>query len=149
MGEQGAEQLLGRGDMLIMEGGGRITRQHAPFVQDGEVQAVCDWLRTQKQPEYVDAVTDENNTSGGFETDVLGATIGDDKGGKNSNDEMYDRAVELVSRTQKASVSFIQRSLKIGYNRAATIVERMEEEGVVSAANHVGKRNVLAPKKDY
>ncbi|WP_259781779.1 DNA translocase FtsK [Aestuariispira ectoiniformans] len=142
LGEQGAEQLLGRGDMLYMAGGGRITRIHGPFVDDTEVEAVCEFLKSQSEPQYVESVTDEDDTSGGFDTDVLGAAIGGGEGG-GSGDELYDQAVALVAREKKASTSFIQRHLQIGYNRAARIIEKMEKEGVVSAANHVGKREVL------
>ena len=149
LGEQGAEQLLGRGDMLVTEGGGRLTRNHAPFVQDEEVQAVCDWLRGQKSPEYIDAVTNENEIAGGMEAEIFAASTSSKLSKEQSDDTMYDEAILLVTNTQKASVSFIQRSLKIGYNRAANIVERMEVEGIVSQANHVGKRSVLAPKRDY
>ena len=141
LGEQGAEQLLGRGDMLYMAGGGRIKRVHGPFVDDSEVEGVCDFLRAQAQPDYVDAVTDENDMSGGFDTDVSGATgFGE---GESSGDALYDQAVALVAREGKASTSFVQRHLQIGYNRAARIIEQMEKEGVVSQANHVGKREVL------
>jgi S-DNA-T family DNA segregation ATPase FtsK/SpoIIIE len=144
LGEQGAEQLLGKGDMLYMAGGGRITRVHGPFVDDTEVEAVCEFLKSQGQPDYVDSVTDEDDLSGGFDTDVSGASApmggGGDGGGENG---LYDQAVALVAREGKCSTSFVQRHLQIGYNRAARIVERMEKEGVVSAANHVGKREVL------
>lgn len=145
LGEQGAEQLLGKGDMLHMAGGGRVTRVHGPFVDDSEVEAVCQYLKSMGTPAYVDSVTDEDDMTGGFDTDVSGASSpmgggsGDD-GGENS---LYDQAVALVAREGKCSTSFVQRHLQIGYNRAARIVERMEKEGVVSAANHVGKRNVL------
>lgn len=141
LGEQGAEQLLGRGDMLYMAGGGRIKRVHGPFVDDTEVEGVCDFLRSQAQPDYVEAVTDENDMSGGFDTDVSGAaSIGESD---NPEDALYDQAVALVAREGKASTSFVQRHLQIGYNRAARIIERMEKEGVVGQANHVGKREVL------
>lgn len=145
LGEQGAEQLLGKGDMLHMAGGGRITRVHGPFVDDSEVEAVCEFLKAQGMPAYVDSVTDEDDMSGGFDTDVSGASAplasgGEDGGGENS---LYDQAVALIAREGKCSTSFVQRHLQIGYNRAARIVERMEKEGVVSAANHVGKREVL------
>ena len=133
LGEQGGEQLLGKGDMLFMEGGGRITRIHGPFVSDEEVESVVNFLKQQGDPEYDDEVVverEENNTDlGEFKT--------------NSGDDLYDQAVALVARERKASTSFIQRHLKIGYNRAATIIEKMESEGVVSSSNHVGKREVL------
>ena len=141
LNEQGAEQLLGRGDMLYMAGGGRITRIHGPFVDDTEVEDVCAYLRAQGEPEYLDAVTDEDDMTGGFSTDVSGAA--QSVGGGESGDQLYDRAVALVAREGKCSTSFVQRHLQIGYNRAARIVEQMEKEGVVSAANHVGKREVL------
>ena len=149
LGEQGAEQLLGRGDMLVTESGGRLTRNHAPFVQDEEVQAVCDWLRGQNPPEYIDAVTSENEIEGGMEAEIYTTSASGKPSKEQSDDTLYDEAILLVNNTQKASVSFIQRSLKIGYNRAANIVERMEAEGIVSQANHIGKRNVLAPKREY
>ena len=145
LGEQGAEQLLGKGDMLYMAGGGRITRIHGPFVDDSEVEAVCSYLRHQAEPDYLDAVTDEDDMSGGFDTDVSGAgqAFGGAAGGGGGDESLYDQAVALVAREGKCSTSFIQRHLQIGYNRAARIVEQMEKEGVVSAANHVGKREVL------
>ncbi len=148
LGEQGAEQLLGKGDMLFMAGGGRIKRVHGPFVDDGEVEGVCDYLRAQAEPDYIDAVTDETDMSGGFDTDVSGAAslTGLDGGGNaggSEEDQLYDRAVAIIAQEGKASTSFVQRHLQIGYNRAARIIERMEKEGVVSTANHVGKRNVL------
>jgi S-DNA-T family DNA segregation ATPase FtsK/SpoIIIE len=136
LGEQGAEQLLGQGDQLYMAGGGRITRLHGPFVSDGEVEAVAKFLREQGQPQYLEEVTaapDEDSESGDF---GLGG------GGDESND-LYDRAVAVVTRDGKASTSYIQRRLQIGYNRAASLMERMEQEGVVGAANHAGKREIL------
>ena len=139
IGEQGAEQLLGRGDMLFMRGGGRLVRVHGPFVGDGEVQQVAEFLRRQGEPEYIDAVTEETpEASGGMEGPGGGDTGDKDRA-------LYDRAVFLVTGERKASTSFIQRHLKIGYNRAASIIEQMERDGVVGAANHVGKREVLAP----
>ena len=132
LGEQGAEQLLGQGDMLYMAGGGRITRVHGPFVSDKEVEDVVSFLKTQGAPEYVDEVTADPEEDGAF---------GEEGGG--SGDELYDRAVALVAAEGKASTSFVQRHLQIGYNRAARIIEQMEREGVVSEANHVGKREVL------
>ena len=136
LGEQGAEQLLGRGDMLFMEGGGRVMRVHGPFVSDDEVQAVADFLRKQGEPDYNEKVVAEEEEEGA----AAGGGTGDLLGGGAS---LYDQAVQLVIREQKASTSFVQRHLKIGYNRAATIIEEMESNGIISAANHVGKREVL------
>ena len=136
LGEQGAEQLLGQGDMLYMAGGGRITRLHGPFVTDQEVDEVCKHLRSQGEPDYLDLITDDPDGDG----DAAGF---DDEGG-GSGDDLYDRAVAVVTRDRKASTSYIQRRLQIGYNRAASLIERMEQEGVVSPANHAGKRDILA-----
>ncbi len=132
LGEQGAEQLLGQGDMLYMAGGGRITRGHGPFVGDREVEDVVAYLKTQGRPVYNEEVTEEDDEAG-----LLGAV------GGGGGDELYDHAVALIGREGKASTSFIQRHLQIGYNRAARIMEKMESEGVVSQANRVGKREVL------
>ncbi|MGY0711711.1 DNA translocase FtsK [Azospirillum argentinense] len=137
LGEQGAEQLLGQGDMLYMAGGGRITRVHGPFVADGEVEQVVKFLKTQGEPSYVDAITEEDDEDGGSFDDGSGA-------GGGSGDDLYDKAVAVVCRERKASTSFIQRQLRIGYNSAARLIERMETEGVVSKPNHAGKREVLA-----
>jgi S-DNA-T family DNA segregation ATPase FtsK/SpoIIIE len=145
LGEQGAEQLLGQGDMLHMIGGGRITRVHGPFVRDDEVEAVVKFLKTQGEPEYLDEVT-EDDGEGGLGGDAGGSMPGGGNGG--SGDELYDKAVDLVLRERKASTSFIQRHLQLGYNKAATLIERMERDGVVSAANHVGKREVFGRKPD-
>ena len=131
LGEQGAEQLLGQGDMLYMAGGGRITRVHGPFVSDKEVEQVVAHLKLQGSPSYVEDVTRDDEAEG---------ELGFDDSEK---DEMYDQAVVIVSRDRKASTSYIQRCLKVGYNRAASIIERMEREGIVGPANHVGKREVL------
>ena len=136
LGEQGAEQLLGQGDMLYMAGGGRITRLHGPFVSDGEVEAVAKFLRDQGEPQYLEDVT-----AGVDDEDGGGDGFGDEGGG--SGDDLYDRAVAVVTRDRKASTSYVQRRLQIGYNRAASLIERMENEGVVSPANHAGKREVL------
>ena len=139
LGEQGAEQLLGRGDMLYMEGGGRIVRVHGPFVDDGEVEAVANFLRTQGEPVYDDSVTvevEQDQSAGGNGG-------GDAALAGNGDGSLYDQAVAIVAREGKASTSFIQRHLRIGYNRAATIIEEMERNGVVSSANHAGKREVL------
>ncbi len=135
LGEQGAEQLLGQGDMLYMAGGGRITRVHGPFVSDKEVSDVVAHLKLQGEPTYIEDVTREEDEEGAFE----------DGGEK---DPAYDQAVAIVARDRKASTSYIQRCLKIGYNRAASIIEQMEREGVVGAANHVGKREVLVREED-
>jgi len=139
LGEGGAEQLLGQGDMLYMAGGGRITRVHGPFVADTEVEQVVAHLKMQGEPDYNDSVLEDEPGSEVFEA-MLG-NEGGEAGG--SGDELYDRAVALVARERKASTSFVQRHLQIGYNRAARIIEQMEAEGVVSRANHVGKREVL------
>jgi S-DNA-T family DNA segregation ATPase FtsK/SpoIIIE len=135
LNEQGAEQLLGQGDMLYMASGGRIARVHGPFIGDGEVQAVVAFLKSQGEPSYLEQVTEEEDDEA---PDALGAGDG------GSGDDLYDQAVALVLRERKASTSFVQRHLQIGYNRAARLVERMESEGLVSAANHVGKREILA-----
>ncbi len=133
LGEQGAEQLLGQGDMLYMAGGGRITRVHGPFVSDEEVEEVVTFLKSQCEPTYDTAVTEEEDAAvtldGGY--------------GAQSGDSLYDQALALIAREGKASTSFIQRHLQIGYNRAARIIERMEANGIVSKANRVGRREVL------
>ena len=135
LGEGGAEQLLGRGDMLYMAGGGRITRVHGPFVSDEEVERVVSFLKARGEPEYIDDITEDDEAP----FDPLG--IEDDGV---AGDALYRQAVAVVCRERRASTSFVQRHLQIGYNRAARIIERMEAEGIVSAANHVGKREVLA-----
>ncbi len=144
LSEAGAEQLLGQGDMLYMQAGGRITRVHGPFVADSEVEDVVNFLKTQGEPEYLhDIVADEDDM------DLpLAVPGGEDGGGPEpSGDDLYDQAVNLVLREGKVSVSFIQRYLQIGYNRAARIVERMETEGVVGPANHMGKRDILGGRR--
>jgi S-DNA-T family DNA segregation ATPase FtsK/SpoIIIE len=135
LGEQGAEQLLGQGDMLYMAGGGRVTRLHGPFVSDGEVEAVARFLRDQGQPQYLEEVIAGGDDEG--EAGDLGL------GGDSDGNDLYDRAVAVVTRDGKASTSYIQRRLQIGYNRAASLIERMEQEGVVGPANHAGKREIL------
>ena len=135
LGEGGAEQLLGRGDMLYMAGGGRITRVHGPFVSDEEVERVVSFLKTRGTPDYIDEITEDED----LPFDPLG---GEEE--NNTADKLYAQAVAVVCRERKASTSFVQRQLQIGYNRAARIIERMEAEGIVSPANHVGKREVLA-----
>ncbi len=135
LGEQGAEQLLGMGDMLYMAGGGRIQRVHGPFVADDEVEEIVQHLKDQGAPDYLEQITNEAEAEPS-QFEML--TNGDDE----SND-LYDKAVAVVLRDRKASTSYIQRRLGIGYNRAATIIERMEDEGVVGPANHAGKREIL------
>ena len=135
LGEGGAEQLLGRGDMLYMAGGGRVTRVHGPFVSDEEVERVVSFLKARGEPDYIDEITEDDDAP-------FDPLSGEDDG--ESGDTLYRQAVAVVCRERKASTSFVQRHLQIGYNRAARIIERMETEGVVSAANHVGKREVLA-----
>jgi S-DNA-T family DNA segregation ATPase FtsK/SpoIIIE len=135
LGEQGAEQLLGQGDMLYMAGGGRITRVHGPFVSDEEVEKVVRHLKKQGVPDYLDAVTDDTDEEEGEGAEA--AEYGD------SGDELYDQAVAVVLRDRKVSTSYVQRRLGIGYNRAATLIERMENEGLIGAANHAGKREIL------
>jgi S-DNA-T family DNA segregation ATPase FtsK/SpoIIIE len=137
LGEQGGEQLLGHGDMLYMAGGGRITRIHGSFVRDSEIEGIVNFLKTQDAMDYLDEVTEEIENDGGVGESSLG---GEDGSGGN---DLYNLAVDLVQREGKASTSFLQRHLKLGYNRAATLIEQMEREGVVSAANHVGKREVF------
>ncbi len=139
LGEQGAEQLLGQGDMLYMAAGGRITRVHGPFVTDREVEEVTNHLREQSEPDYVEAVTEETDMD-----DVPGFS-GMTGGNTSTGDSLFDQAVALVARERKASTSFVQRHLQIGYNRAARIIEEMEQQGMISRANHVGKREVLLP----
>lgn len=134
LGEQGAEQLLGQGDMLYMQGGGRITRVHGPFVSDLEVEQVVESIKAQGEPKYEDSVTTDDSQDFG---------VG---GNTTSGDAMYDQAIALVLRERKASTSFIQRHLQIGYNRAARIMDQLEADGIVSSANHVGKREVLGPQ---
>ncbi|MER8415106.1 DNA translocase FtsK [Mesorhizobium sp. M0140] len=146
LGEQGAEQLLGMGDMLYMAGGGRIQRVHGPFVADEEVEKIVAHLKLQGVPEYLDAITEDD----GEDDDEPSGKGG--SGGGNSNfedsDDPYDQAVSVVLRDGKASTSYIQRRLGIGYNRAASIIEKMEKEGIVGPANHAGKREILVPTEE-
>jgi S-DNA-T family DNA segregation ATPase FtsK/SpoIIIE len=135
LGEQGAEQLLGQGDMLFMAGGGRIQRVHGPFVSDHEVEDIVRYLKEQGTPEYLDSIT--------VDEDEVDAETFDEGGGDGEGAELYDKAVAIVLRDRKVSTSYIQRRLSIGYNRAASIIERMEKEGVVGPANHAGKRTIL------
>ncbi|WP_316015956.1 DNA translocase FtsK, partial [Roseobacter sp. HKCCA0434] len=142
LGEMGAEQLLGMGDMLYMAGGGRITRVHGPFVSDAEVEDVVNHLKSLGTPEYVSGVVDGPDDEAESDIDlVLG--LGGNTG---SEDALYDQAVAIAARDRKCSTSYIQRKLAIGYNKAARLVEQMEDNGVVSAANKVGKRDILVPE---
>jgi S-DNA-T family DNA segregation ATPase FtsK/SpoIIIE len=144
LGEQGAEQLLGMGDMLYMAGGGRIQRVHGPFVSDLEVEDVVAFLKTQGTPQYLDAITaddDEDDDDGDGRGPAGTSNLSD-------SDDPYDQAVAVVLRDGKASTSYVQRRLGIGYNRAASIIERMEKEGIVGPANHAGKREILVPTED-
>jgi S-DNA-T family DNA segregation ATPase FtsK/SpoIIIE len=137
LGEQGGEQLLGQGDMLYMAGGGRISRVHGPFVSDGEVEKIVAHLKTQGQPQYLDAITVEEEPEEEADLASPGSMDAEESG------DLYDRAVNIVLRDKKCSTSYIQRRLSVGYNKAASLVERMEREGVVGAPNHAGKREIL------
>ena len=136
LGEQGAEQLLGRGDMLYMAGGGKVTRVHGPFVEDSEVEKVTKFLSDQSIPDYDDSITEEPENPMANDTHHL-------QSNQSNKDELYDEALALVIRERRASTSFIQRHLKIGYNRAATIIEKMEDNNVISKPGRAGKREVL------
>ncbi|MEF0939499.1 DNA translocase FtsK [Rhizobium sp. BR 362] len=146
LGEQGAEQLLGQGDMLHMAGGGRISRVHGPFVSDEEVEKVVAHLKLQGRPEYLDTVTadedeeeDEEDSGAVFDKGAIASEDGDD---------LYEQAIKVVMRDKKCSTSYIQRRLGIGYNRAASLVERMEKDGLVGPANHVGKREIISGNRN-
>ena len=132
MGEQGAEQLLGKGDMLYMSSANKIIRIHAPFVSDNEIEKINNYLRSQEEPDYVDEILNFVD-----EKEIENFSQNEEK------DELYQTAVEIIKSERKASTSFLQRKLQIGYNRAARIMDMMESEGIVSKANHVGKREVL------
>jgi S-DNA-T family DNA segregation ATPase FtsK/SpoIIIE len=141
LGEMGAEQLLGMGDMLYMAGGSKITRVHGPFVSDEEVEEVVNHLKGFGPPEYMSSVLEGNDEEKESEIDlVLGL-------GSENDNQLYDFAVKIVLNDRKCSTSYIQRKLSIGYNKAAKIVEEMEAAGLVSAANHVGKREILVPER--
>ncbi|HEY4922225.1 MAG TPA: DNA translocase FtsK [Xanthobacteraceae bacterium] len=143
LGEQGAEQLLGQGDMLYMAGGGRISRVHGPFVSDDEVEKVVRHLKTQGAPQYLEAVTADEGEEGEDGAVFDATAMGQPEGG-----DLYAQAVQVVTRDRKASTSYIQRRLQIGYNRAASLMERMEKEGIVGQANHAGKREILVAEED-
>jgi S-DNA-T family DNA segregation ATPase FtsK/SpoIIIE len=142
LGEMGAEQLLGQGDMLYMAGGGRISRVHGPFVSDEEVEKVVRHLKSQGQPEYLEAVTSEEPT------DEDGAVFDSTGMGAGEGTDLFAQAVQIVKRDRKASTSYIQRRLQIGYNRAASLMERMELEGIVGQPNHAGKREILVEEEE-
>ncbi|AGA65158.1 Cell division protein FtsK [Liberibacter crescens BT-1] len=142
LGEHGAEQLLGQGDMLYMSGGGRIQRVHGPFVSDSEVEKVVQYIKSQGSPEYLDSITEEEDA----ENIITNEKTANSSEGTDESNEVYIKAVKLVIQEKKCSTSYIQRRLQIGYNRAALIVEKMEKEGLVGPANHVGKREILAIK---
>ncbi len=142
LGEMGAEQLLGQGDMLYMAGGGRISRVHGPFCSDEEVEKVVRHLKAQGSPEYLEAVTaEEPSEEDGAVFDATGM-------GGGGGDDLFSQAVAIVKRDRKASTSYIQRRLQIGYNKAASLMERMEQEGIVGQANHAGKREILVPEEE-
>lgn len=144
LGEMGAEQLLGMGDMLYMYGGARTQRVHGPFVSDKEVEKVVSYLKAQSEPDYEESVLDESEAD---EIMIPGVNVGNGAptSSGNSEDALYDKAVMVVVKNKRASTSFVQRQLRIGYNKAANLIERMEEEGVISSPNHAGKREILAP----
>jgi S-DNA-T family DNA segregation ATPase FtsK/SpoIIIE len=142
LGEQGAEQLLGQGDMLYMMAGGRIRRIHGPFVSDHEVEDVVKFLKSQGTPEYLDAVTEEPDEPGDDPYALMGGGNGE------AGDDLYDKALAIVARERRATTSYIQRRLQIGYNRAASLIERMEQDGVISSPNHKGVREVLLPEHE-
>ncbi|KNG93493.1 DNA translocase FtsK [Pseudaestuariivita atlantica] len=145
LGEMGAEQLLGMGDMLYMAGGGKITRCHAPFVSDEEVEEIVNHLKAFGPPDYVSGVVSGPEDD---KADNIDAVLGLNTGGNtNGEDALYDQAVQIVITDRKCSTSYIQRKLGIGYNKAARLVEQMEDEGLVSSANHVGKREILVPEQ--
>lgn len=138
LGEQGAEQLLGMGDLLYQASGKRPQRLHGPFVSDEEVEAVVEWLREQGEPNYVTEILEEPEDTSPIMDAMLGTSTGD------ADEDLYAQAMAVVIRDNRASTSYIQRRLKVGYNKAASLIERLEEEGVVSAPNHAGKREVIA-----
>ncbi|MDZ7823905.1 MAG: DNA translocase FtsK [Ahrensia sp.] len=148
LGEMGAEQLLGMGDMLYMAGGGRIQRVHGPFVSDTEVEDIVKHLKLQGVPQYLEAVTVDDEDEDGENGSAGSAHGGGDGGSFSDSDDPYDQAVSIVLRDRKASTSYIQRRLGIGYNRAASLIERMENEGLIGAANHAGKREILVPSDE-
>ncbi len=146
LGEQGAEQLLGQGDMLHMQGGGRIYRVHGPFVSDGEVEKVVAHLKAQGQPDYLDTVTEDLDAEPEDDEEATDAAVFDKTamGAGDDDGNLYDQAVKVVLRDKKSSVSYVQRRLQVGYNKAASLIERMEKDGILGPASHTGKREILA-----
>ena len=144
LGEQGAEQLLGMGDLLYMASGGKVQRLHGPFVSDEEVGDIVEYLKSTGEPDYSAEITEERDESS--DSPVMDAMLGSDGGGQDS--DLYAQAVAVVLRDGRASTSYVQRRLKIGYNRAASLIEQMEDEGVISAPNHAGKREILRKRPD-
>lgn len=142
LGEMGAEQLLGQGDMLYMAGGGRIQRVHGPFVSDDEVEKIVAHLKLQGTPQYLETITEENDEEGDEGDGPVGTS------NLSESDDPYDQAVAIVLRDKKASTSYIQRRMGVGYNRAASLIERMEREGIVGPSNQTGKRDILVPTED-
>jgi S-DNA-T family DNA segregation ATPase FtsK/SpoIIIE len=138
LGEQGAEQLLGMGDLLWMQSGGKIIRVHGPFVKDEEVERVVSWLKDQGTPQYVEGITDEVEEEASVADAAFGTSSGDPE------EDMYREAVAAVVRDKRPTTSYVQRVLRIGYNRAASMIERMEREGIISGADHAGKRQILS-----
>jgi len=150
LGEMGAEQLLGMGDLLYMASGSKITRVHGPFVKDGEVEEAANYLRSQGKPTYINDVTSGDGEQvfagqpASNDPNFLSAGAGVGGTGGNSNkDELFDEAVAIVIRDNKVSTSYVQRALKIGYNRAANIIDQMEEDGIITEPDHVGRRQIL------
>ncbi|EJF85912.1 DNA translocase FtsK [Bartonella rattimassiliensis] len=143
LGEQGAETLLGQGDMLHMAGGGRIVRVHGPFVSDEEVESIVAHLKMQGKPDYLATVTDHENDNKEDACANSSAGVSEEENCDEDGEGLYNQAVKIVMRDKKCSTSYIQRRLSIGYNKAASLVEKMEEKGIVGAANHVGKREIL------
>jgi S-DNA-T family DNA segregation ATPase FtsK/SpoIIIE len=143
LGEQGAEQLLGMGDMLYMAGGAKITRVHGPFCSDEEVEEIVNYLKAYGPPEYFKGIVDGPDEDKSSDIDLVLGLGGNTDG----EDALYDTAVAIVIKDRKCSTSYIQRKLAIGYNKAARLVEQMEDEGLVSAANHVGKREIMVPEQ--
>jgi S-DNA-T family DNA segregation ATPase FtsK/SpoIIIE len=145
LGDQGAEQLLGAGDMLSMAAGGRIMRAHGPFVSDEEVERVVSFLKEQAEPDYLDGVLDDVEPEPSGKRGGKGAIDG---AGELSGESLYDAAVDIVIKERRATTSYLQRRLGIGYNRAASLIERMEQDGLISPPNRTGKREIRGAEGD-